>query len=260
MRIPWQSLHSPGQGIIPASMSTKPIHIVGGGLAGSEAAWQAAQAGVPVILHEMRPVRGTDAHKTDGPRRTGLLELLPLGRRRDQRGRPASCRDAACRLADHERRRRQPGAGRRRACRRPRRLLRRRHRAARGAPADHHRARGSGRAAAGRLGPGDHRHRPADRARRWPRRSRPSTGADALAFFDAIAPIVHFDTHRHGHLLVPVALRQGRPRRHRQGLHQLPDGQGAVRSLRRRRCSTARRPNSRNGKARPISTAACRSR
>ncbi len=44
---------------------TKPIHIVGGGLAGSEAAWQAAEAGVPVVLHEMRPVRGTDAHQTD---------------------------------------------------------------------------------------------------------------------------------------------------------------------------------------------------
>ncbi|HEY0571452.1 MAG TPA: methylenetetrahydrofolate--tRNA-(uracil(54)-C(5))-methyltransferase (FADH(2)-oxidizing) TrmFO [Enterovirga sp.] len=42
-----------------------PIHIVGGGLAGSEAAWQIAQAGCPVVLHEMRPVRGTDAHHTD---------------------------------------------------------------------------------------------------------------------------------------------------------------------------------------------------
>ncbi|MHA6685501.1 methylenetetrahydrofolate--tRNA-(uracil(54)-C(5))-methyltransferase (FADH(2)-oxidizing) TrmFO [Mesorhizobium sp. A556] len=48
-----------------------PIHVIGGGLAGSEAAWQAAQAGVPVVLHEMRPVRGTDAHKTDG-----LAELV----------------------------------------------------------------------------------------------------------------------------------------------------------------------------------------
>jgi methylenetetrahydrofolate--tRNA-(uracil-5-)-methyltransferase len=45
--------------------SSKPIHIIGGGLAGSEAAWQIASAGVPVILHEMRPVRGTDAHHTD---------------------------------------------------------------------------------------------------------------------------------------------------------------------------------------------------
>ena len=39
-----------------------PIHIVGGGLAGSEAAWQLARLGVPVVLHEMRPVRGTEAH------------------------------------------------------------------------------------------------------------------------------------------------------------------------------------------------------
>src|SRR6478735_327818 len=45
--------------------STKPVHIIGGGLAGSEAAWQLAQAGVPVVLHEMRPVRGTEAHLTD---------------------------------------------------------------------------------------------------------------------------------------------------------------------------------------------------
>jgi len=53
-------------------MSTfEPIHVVGGGLAGSEAAWQIAEAGVPVILHEMRPIRGTDAHKTDG-----LAELV----------------------------------------------------------------------------------------------------------------------------------------------------------------------------------------
>lgn len=42
-----------------------PVHVIGGGLAGSEAAWQLAQAGVPVILHEMRPVRGTDAHQSD---------------------------------------------------------------------------------------------------------------------------------------------------------------------------------------------------
>jgi methylenetetrahydrofolate--tRNA-(uracil-5-)-methyltransferase len=41
------------------------IHVIGGGLAGSEAAWQAAERGVPVTLHEMRPVRGTAVHKTD---------------------------------------------------------------------------------------------------------------------------------------------------------------------------------------------------
>jgi len=42
----------------------RPIHIVGGGLAGSEAAWQLARRGVPVVLHEMRPERSTAAHKT----------------------------------------------------------------------------------------------------------------------------------------------------------------------------------------------------
>src|SRR3569833_2545525 len=50
---------------------TNKLHIVGGGQAGSEAAWQAAQAGIPVILHEMRPLRGTDAHQTDS-----LAELV----------------------------------------------------------------------------------------------------------------------------------------------------------------------------------------
>jgi methylenetetrahydrofolate--tRNA-(uracil-5-)-methyltransferase len=41
------------------------VHIVGGGLAGSEAAWQLAERGHDVVLHEMRPLRGTEAHKTD---------------------------------------------------------------------------------------------------------------------------------------------------------------------------------------------------
>ena len=52
-------------------MPIRAIHIVGGGLAGSEAAWQAASSGVPVILHEMRPARATEAHKTDA-----LAELV----------------------------------------------------------------------------------------------------------------------------------------------------------------------------------------
>src|SRR6478736_296603 len=47
------------------------LHIIGGGLAGSEAAWQAAQSGQKVVLHEMRPVRKTDAHQTDS-----LAELV----------------------------------------------------------------------------------------------------------------------------------------------------------------------------------------
>jgi methylenetetrahydrofolate--tRNA-(uracil-5-)-methyltransferase len=50
---------------------TETIHIIGGGLAGSEAAWQAASTGAHIILHEMRPVRTTDAHSTEG-----LAELV----------------------------------------------------------------------------------------------------------------------------------------------------------------------------------------
>src|SRR6185312_16363674 len=49
----------------------QPVHVIGGGLAGSEASWQLAQAGVPVVLHEMRPIQTTEAHKTDA-----LAELV----------------------------------------------------------------------------------------------------------------------------------------------------------------------------------------
>src|SRR4051812_50104331 len=41
------------------------VTIIGGGLAGSEAAWQLAERGHDVVIHEMRPLRGTEAHKTD---------------------------------------------------------------------------------------------------------------------------------------------------------------------------------------------------
>ena len=59
------------QRYIDAMTTPSPIHVVGGGLAGSEAAWQIAAAGVPVVLHEMRPMRRTEAHQTDG-----LAELV----------------------------------------------------------------------------------------------------------------------------------------------------------------------------------------
>src|SRR5712692_4610759 len=48
-----------------------PVHVIGGGLAGSEAAWQIAARGVPVVLHEMRPLRRTAAHKS-----AALAELV----------------------------------------------------------------------------------------------------------------------------------------------------------------------------------------
>src|SRR3989440_9148472 len=50
---------------------SQPTHVIGGGLAGCEAAWQLAGRGIPVILHEMRPVRTTPAHQTDA-----LAELV----------------------------------------------------------------------------------------------------------------------------------------------------------------------------------------
>jgi methylenetetrahydrofolate--tRNA-(uracil-5-)-methyltransferase len=53
------------------SPSLQPVHVIGGGLAGSEAAWQIASRGVPAVLHEMRPARMTEAHKTEG-----LAELV----------------------------------------------------------------------------------------------------------------------------------------------------------------------------------------
>jgi methylenetetrahydrofolate--tRNA-(uracil-5-)-methyltransferase len=54
-----------------ASAEKHPVHVIGGGLAGCEAAWQIARRGVPVLLHEMRPLRATAAHKTDA-----LAELV----------------------------------------------------------------------------------------------------------------------------------------------------------------------------------------
>jgi methylenetetrahydrofolate--tRNA-(uracil-5-)-methyltransferase len=51
--------------------SSNTVHIIGAGLAGSEAAWQVANSGIPVVLHEMRPIRMTEAHRTDS-----LAELV----------------------------------------------------------------------------------------------------------------------------------------------------------------------------------------
>ena len=116
----------------------EPLHIVGGGMAGSEAAWQAAQMGVPVVLHEMRPEVGTFAHRTghfaemvcsnsfrsddDERNAVGLLhwEMRAAG------GLIMEMADGA------------PPAGRRRAGGGPRSLCRRGDRAAAGASADLH--------------------------------------------------------------------------------------------------------------------------
>src|SRR6476619_691445 len=57
--------------MISSTPQTDTVHVIGGGLAGSEAAWQIANAGIGVALHEMRPHRMTEAHRTEG-----LAELV----------------------------------------------------------------------------------------------------------------------------------------------------------------------------------------
>ena len=174
-------------------MSIEPVHIVGGGLAGSEAAWQVASAGVPVVLHEMRGVRGTEAHKTDG-----LAELVCSNsfRSDDAEANAVGLLHAEMRLAGS--------------------LIM--------ACGDAHQVPAGGALAVDREGFSDavtgrlaahplvtivreevEGLPPADwgeaiiatgplTAPSLAEAIRAETGADALAFFDAIAPIVHYDT------------------------------------------------------------------
>ncbi len=170
---------------------SEPLHIVGAGLAGSEAAWQAAEAGVNVILHEMRPAVATFAHKTGD-----FAEMV--------------CSNSF-RSDDHE----QNAVG----------LLHWEMRAAGGlvmAMAEAHRLPAGGALAVDREGfaaavtarlrahprvtvrAGEIAELPAEG--RWVFATGPltsdrlaraiaaETGTEALAFFDAIAPIVHFET------------------------------------------------------------------
>ena len=213
---------------------TKPIHVIGGGLAGSEAAWQIASAGVPVVLHEMRPGRGTEAHKTGGlaelvcsnsfrsddaeANAVGLLHAGDAAR---------SARSSCARATRHQ----VPAGGALAVDRdgfsdavtaalaaHPLVAIERGEVAGL-PPADWDSvivATGplTSPALAEAIG-GAHRR---DRARLL-RRHR----ADRLPRDD-----------RHGRRLVPVALRQGRTGRHRRRLHQLPARPARVRSLRRR--------------------------
>ena len=204
-------------------MPHTPIHIIGGGLAGSEAAWQIARAGVPIVLHEMRPNRTTEAHKTDG-----LAELVCSNSFRSD--------DAATNAVGllHEEMRRSGS------------LIM--------AAGDAHKLPAGGALAVDR----DHfsaeitqklTEHPLVTIERGEVAGLPPpewdsvivatgpltspalsaaiqqlTGETELAFFDAIAPIVHLEFDRRERNLAPVALRQGRPRRHRRRLHQLPHG------------------------------------
>ena len=168
-----------------------PLHIVGGGMAGSEAAWQAAEAGVEVVLHEMRPETGTFAHKTGNlaelvcsnsfrsdddehnavgqlhweMREAGGLVMEMADRHRLPAGgalavdRDAFSADVTARIHGHPRIRVEVGE-------------------VSGLPSDGHWIFATGPLTSARLGEA----------------IRAATGEDALAFFDAIAPIVYADT------------------------------------------------------------------
>ena len=215
---------------------------------------------MPVVLHEMRPHRGTEAHKTDG-----LAELVCSNSfRSDDAATNAvgllheEMRRAG--LADHVRRRRPQAARRRRAGRRPRSLLGARHAQPRRAPARRHRARRDRGPAAARVGQRHHRHGAAHLAgavRRHPAAHRRDRARLLRRHRAHRAPGVH----RRDHHLAPVALRQGGSRRHRRRLHQLPDVARPNTKPSSTRCSRPRRPPSRSGRPPPpTSTAACRSR
>ncbi len=155
------------------------LHIIGGGLAGSEAAWAAAEAGLDVVLHEMRPVRGTFAHQTDE-----LAELVcsnsfrsddalnnAVGLLHEEMRRAGSL---VMRMAD----RHKLPAGGALAVDRARLFARGDGGPGRPSPRDH-RPRRSRRPAAGGLGTGDRRHRP-PHLRKPQRRHRPGRRAKSI--------------------------------------------------------------------------------
>ena len=241
-------------------MSHTPIHIIGGGLAGSEAAWQIARPGFPSCCTRCGPSadRGAQDRRAGG---TGLLQLVSAPTMPHQCGRPAARGDAPRRLADHVARATPTSCPP--AARWPSTATssRRSHAAARRAPAGRHRARRGRRSAPARLGQASSSPPGRSPRRRSSAAIQQLTGESELAFFDAIAPIVHLESIDAGHHLAPVALRQGRPRRHRRRLHQLPHDASPSTRRSSMRCWRPRRPPSRSGKPpRPTSTAACPSR
>ena len=205
-----------------------PLHIVGGGMAGSEAAWQAAEMGVDVVLHEMRPKVGTFAHKTGD-----LAEMVCSNSfRSDDDEHNAvgqlhwEMRQARGLIMEMGDRHRLPAGGAlavdreafsagvtERIARHP--LIRVETSEISDLPAE-----GSWVFATGPLTS----HRLGEAIRR-------ATGEDALAFFDAIAPIVYAEIDRHVGGLGAVPLRQGRDGGGADRLPQLPDDARRVRRL-----------------------------
>ena len=204
-----------------------PVHVVGGGLAGSEAAWQLARRGVPVVLHEMRPVRATEAHQTD---RLAELVCSNSFRSDDAMGNAVGLLHEEMRrlgsliLAMGDRHKLPAGGA----------LAVDREgfaaavtEALAAEPLVTHRARGGAGPATPGLGPGHRRHRAPHLA--GPGRGHPPgrrRGSARVLRRDRPHRPPGFD--RPGGRLVPVALRQGGAGRRHGRLHQLPDGPGAV--------------------------------
>ena len=237
----------------------RPIHVIGGGLAGAEAAWQIANRGIPVVLHEMRPVRTTAAHKTDG-----LAELVcsnsfrsddsatnAIGLLHEEMRRLGSL---VMRAADAN----QVPAGGALAVDRDGFSA-----AVTAALAGHPLIEIAREEIAG-LPPAD-----------WdsvivatgPLTSpalaaaiRAATGEDALAFFDAIAPIVHRDSIDLGTAWFQSRYDKAGPGGDGADYINCPLTRDAVRRLRRRAARRRQGELPRLGSRRPISTAACRSR
>ena len=236
------------------------IHIIGGGLAGAEAAWQIAARGVPVVLHEMRPSRTTAAHKT-----SALAELVCSNsfRSDDHEHNAVGLLHAEMRrlgslimrAADANQ---VPAGGALGG--RPRRLRRRGHGRARRASADRYPSRGDRGTAARGLGQRHHRDRPPHLAGAG-RRDRQADRRGCARVLRRHRTDRPSRLDRHVGRLAAVALRQGRARRLGRRLRQLPAHARSVRGV--RRCAGRRRQGGlpRLGKPRrPISTAACRSR
>ena len=232
---------------------TERVQVVGGGLAGSECAWQLARRGVPVIVHEMRPDRPTPAHTTGA-----FAELVCSNSlRSDEREHPAGLlkremeRFGSLVIAAARARR---GAGGRRPRRRPRPLRGGDHRARSLA---HPLVRGAARRGAGSARrAGRRRHRAAHLARASPARSERLLGEEYLYFYDAIAPIVDGETLDMELALLGLALRQG-------GRRRLPQRAARPRAVPRLHRGGASRPRScrcTTSSRRSSSRGACRSR
>ncbi len=237
----------------------KPIHVIGGGLAGCEAAYAVAQAGVPVVLHEMRPQRATAAHRTpylaelvcSNSFRSDDAETNAVGVLHREMRRLGSL---VMRAADAH----QVPAGGALAVDRdgfaqaveaailaePLITLERDEITALPPQDWGPTIIATGPLTSPAFGRGD------------PGRDR-RTGARLLRRHRTRRALRQ---HRFRRGLAPVALRQGRSRRRRRGLRQLPHEPRAIRRLRRCAAGGAKRPSSASSRARPISTAACRSR